>query len=93
LVDDYLIVEDDMVLKRKIYTPQEYIQVGMGFFLVGMFADLVADGRLIGTFFAELIPSKSLLDAIHGVAAGVSIPIFCISIFFNLRGLSMLRSR
>jgi hypothetical protein len=62
----------------------------MAFFLVGMFANMVADGRLFGAFFAGLIHDRSLMDAIQGVAAGFSIPIFCISIFFNLRGLSML---
>jgi hypothetical protein len=82
-----------MVLKRKTYTPQEYIQVGMAFFLMGLFVSTVADGRLIGTFFASLIPNQSIKDAIQGAAAGFSIPISCISIYFNVRGLAMLRSK
>jgi hypothetical protein len=82
-----------MPLKRKIYTPQEYLQVGMAFFLVGIFASQMADGRMIGAFFANFIPDKPLLDAIQGASAGFSIPIFCVSIFFNLRGLYLLRSR
>jgi hypothetical protein len=82
-----------MVLKRKTYTPQEYIQVGMAFFLMGLFVSTVADGRLIGTFFASLIPNQSIKDAIQGAAAGFSIPISCVSIYFNVRGLAMLRSK
>ena len=82
-----------MILKRKIYTPQEYIQIGMAFFLIGIFVSMVADGRLIGAFIANLIPDKSLLDSIQRIAAGFSIPIFCASIFFNVRGLVMYRSR
>lgn len=82
-----------MVLKRKTYTPQEYIQVGIAFFLMGLFVSMVADGRLIGTFFASLIPDQSIKDAIQGAAAGFSIPISCISIYFNVRGLAMLRSK
>lgn len=82
-----------MIPKRKIYTPQEYIQVGMAFFLIGAFTSMVADGRLIGAFFANLIPDKSLMDSIQGVAVGFSIPISCASIFFNVRGLVMLRSQ
>ena len=82
-----------MVLKRKNYTPQKTIQIGIAFFLVGIFAHMVADGRMIGDFFAYLFPYKSLIDVLQGVSAGFSIPIFCISIYFNLRGLYMLRSK
>jgi hypothetical protein len=88
-----MILEETMVLKRKTYTPQEYIQVGIAFFLMGLFVSMVADGRLIGTFFASLIPDQSIKDAIQGAAAGFSIPISCISIYFNVRGLAMLRSK
>jgi len=80
-----------MVLKRKIYTPQEYIQVGMAFFLVGIFVNMLADGRFIGVLLASFIPDQSILDSIQGVADGFSIPIFCASIFFNVRGLVMYR--
>lgn len=82
-----------MVLKRKTYSPQEYIQVGMAFFLMGLFVSIIGDGRLIGTFIASLIPNQSIKDAIQGAAAGFSIPISCISIYFNVRGLAMLRSK
>lgn len=82
-----------MVLKLKDYTPQEYIHIGMAFFLIGLSATMIGNGRLIGVLFANVIPDKSLLDAIQGFATGFSIPICCASIFFNLRGLSMLRSQ
>jgi len=45
-----MIEEENIVLKRKTYTPQEYIQVGMAFFLIGIFVSTVADGRLMGVF-------------------------------------------
>jgi hypothetical protein len=79
------------VLKKKKYTPQEYIQMGMGFFLLGVFVSMIADGRLIGAFFAELIHNKSTLEIIKGVAAGLSVPLIGASIFFNLRGLWLYR--
>ena len=79
--------------KSRNYTPQEYIQIGMAFFLIGLFVSMVGDGRLIGAFFTSLIPDQSVKDAIQGAAAGFSIPISCVSIYFNLRGLFMLRSR
>ncbi len=82
-----------MALKKRNSTPQEYIQVGMAFFLIGIFACMVADGRLVGTIIISLIPNKSLLVSIQSAAAGFSIPIFCASIFFNLRGLTMVRTR
>ena len=81
-----------MVLKRKTYTPQEYIQIGMTFFLIGLCINRVADGRMIGAFFANLIPDLSITDTIQGVADGFSIPILGASIYFNVRGLTMLRS-
>jgi len=82
-----------MALKNRISTPQEYIQVGMAFFLTGIFASMVADGRLIGTFIIRLIPHPSLLDSIQGAAAGFSVPVFCVSIFFYLRGITTIRTR
>ena len=82
-----------MVLKRKLSSPQKYIQVGMAFFLMGLFASQMADGRLIGAFFIKMLPGELSMDAIQGMAAGFSIPILCASIFFNLRGLTMLRSQ
>jgi hypothetical protein len=85
--------EVKMALKKRISTPQEYIQTGMAFFLIGIFASMVADGKLIGVFIISLIPEKSLLASIQGALAGFSFPIFCASIFFNLRGLTMMRTR
>jgi hypothetical protein len=85
--------EVKMALKKRVSTPQEYIQVGMAFFLIGIFASMVADGRLIGAFIISLIPDKSLLASIQGAVAGFSFPIFFASIFFNLRGLTMIRTR
>ena len=82
-----------MALKKRISTPQEYIQIGMTFFLIGIFASMVADGRLIGAFIISLIPDKSLLASIQGAVAGFSVPIFCASIIFNIRGLTMIRTR
>lgn len=82
-----------MMLKRKIQNSQDYITAGMAFLLIGIFASMVADGRLVGAFFASLVPSASLMDTIQGFADGFSIPMFCASIFLNLRGLAMQRSR
>jgi hypothetical protein len=86
-------MEVKMTLKKRISTPQEYIQVGMAFFLIGIFASMVADGRLIGAFIISLIPDQPLLASIQGAVAGFSLPIFSASIFFNLRGLTMMRKR
>jgi hypothetical protein len=82
-----------MVLKRKNFTPQEYIQIGMAFFLIGLILSRIVDARLISAFFASVIPDKSSMDTFHGIAAGFSIPILCASIYFNVRGLIMLRPR
>ena len=82
-----------MALKKRITDPQQYIQVGMFFFLIGITASIVAEGRFIGAFLSSLIPDKSLLALIQGAVAGFSVPIFCASIFFNLRGFSMTRTR
>jgi hypothetical protein len=86
-------IEVKMALKKRISTPQEYIQIGMTLFLIGIFASMVADGRLIGAFIISLIPDKSLLASIQGAVAGFSVPIFCASIIFNIRGLTMIRTR
>jgi hypothetical protein len=80
-----------MAFKHKKYTPQEMIQIGMMFFLLGVFVNMIADGRMIGAFFAKLITDSSLLSSIQGFAAGLSIPIFGVSIYFNVRGLIMHR--
>ena len=82
-----------MILKRRIHTPQEYIQVGMAFFLIGIVANMVADGRLIGAYFTSLIHDQAVLPTIQGIATGISIPASCASIFFNVRGLVKLRSK
>jgi len=82
-----------MALKKRITTPQEYIRAGMVFFLIGIFASMLADGRFIGAFIISLNPDKSLLASIQGAGAGFSLPIYCASIFFNLRGLTMIRTR
>ncbi|PWB50450.1 MAG: hypothetical protein C3F13_15985 [Anaerolineales bacterium] len=80
-----------MVQKRKNYLPQEYIHIGMAFFLLGIVLSMVAEDRMIGTVFAKMISDQILLAGIQGASAGFSIPIFCVSIYFNLRGLLMLR--
>jgi hypothetical protein len=82
-----------MVLKRKINNPQGYIMAGMVFFLIGIFASMIADGRLIGAFFSSLILNGSLRDTIQGFAGGFSVPLLGASIFFNMRGLMMWRSQ
>jgi hypothetical protein len=80
-----------MVRKKRTYTSQEYIQIGMAFFLIGAFTNSVADGRLIGVYLVSLIPDQAMQALIQELATGCSIPILCASIFFNLRGLTMLR--
>jgi len=82
-----------MALKRKTYTPQEYIRIGMAFFLIGFCVSRVADGQMIGALLGSLIPDKSITNTFQDIAVGFSIPISCASIYFNLRGLSMLRSK
>jgi hypothetical protein len=82
-----------MILKRKIQQPKDYITAGMAFFLIGIFASMFADGRLIGAFFSSMISDESLLHTIQGFADGFSLPMFFASIFFNLRGLMLQRSR
>jgi hypothetical protein len=85
-------MEAKMVLKRKPSTPQEYIQVGMAFFLLGIFASMVVDGRMMGAFIADMIGNRSILGSAQDFAAGFTIPIFCTSIYFNVRGLIKYRS-
>jgi hypothetical protein len=85
--------EVKMTLKKRISTPQACIQVGMAFFLIGIVVSMVADGRLIGEFIIRLIPHPSLLDSIQGAAAGFATPILCASIFFYLRGITMIRTK
>lgn len=82
-----------MILKRKIQNPQDYITAGMAFFLIGILASMVADGRLVGVLITSRIPNESLIETIQGFADGFSIPMICASIFFNLRGLALQRSR
>jgi len=82
-----------MDLKRRISTPQKYIQVGMAFFMVGIVAYMVGDGRLIGAWLASFVHDQSVLATIRGIAIGFSIAVSCASIFFNVRGLVMMRSK
>jgi Kef-type K+ transport system membrane component KefB len=82
-----------MLLKRKVQEPKDYITAGMAFFLIGIFASMFADGRLIGAFFSNMIPDESLMNSMQGFADGFSLPMFFASIFFNLRGLMLQRSR
>lgn len=82
-----------MALKRIINTPQEHLQVGMALFFIAIFVNLIGDERIIAAFFASLIPDQSLLATIRGIATGISIPVSCASIFFNVRGLMMMRSK
>lgn len=82
-----------MAFKRKEFTPQEMIQIGMMFFLVGIFVNFLGDGKLFGALLADMISNHSLLNAIQGAAAGLSIPFFGASIYFNVRGLIKFRSQ
>jgi len=82
-----------MALKQRINTPQEYLQAGMALFIIAIFVNLIGDGRIGAAFFASLIPDQSLLATIQGIATGFSIPVSCASIFFNVRGLMMMRSK
>jgi hypothetical protein len=84
-------MERKMAIKQKKYNPQEMIQIGMLFFLLGVFVNMIGDERMIGAFFVKLILDSSLLGSIQGFAAGLSIPIFGASIYFNVRGLIMHR--
>ena len=81
-----------MAFKRKKFTPQEMIQVGMMFFLLGIFVNMIADGNLLGAFVPKLVTNSTLLNSIQGFAAGLSIPILGASIYFNIRGLIKFRS-
>lgn len=82
-----------MILKRNIQNPQDYIAVGMAFFLLSFITSTVAEGRLIGAFITSWITNESLIDTIQGFADGFTIIMSCASIYFNVRGLYMLRSR
>jgi hypothetical protein len=82
-----------MAIKRRAYTPQEYIRIGMAFFLIGVFTNSVADSRLIGVYLVSLVPDQAIQAVIRGVANGCSIPILGASIYFNLHGLIMLRHK
>lgn len=82
-----------MVNNKKSYTPQEFIRVGMAFFLVGLFASMIADGRLIASIFERFVRDEFILNIIRGCADGFSIPVLCVSIFFNLRGLYLMSRR
>lgn len=82
-----------MAFKRKKFTPQEMIQIGMMFFLLGIFINMIADGNLLGTFISKLVTNSTLLNSIQGFAAGLSIPILGASIYFNIRGLITFRSQ
>jgi hypothetical protein len=86
-------MENRMVFKRKINNPQGYLLAGMAFFLIGIFAAQVADGRLIGAFFTRLIPDGSLKDTIQGFAGGFSIPMFLASGYFHLRNIIVNRRK
>jgi hypothetical protein len=86
-------MEGEMAFKHKKYTPQEMIQIGMLFFLVGLFVNLMGDERLVGRLLADVISDLAILNFIRGAAAGFSIPFFGVSIYFNVRGLIYLRSQ
>lgn len=80
-----------MVLKLKNLTPQEYIQVGIAFFLLGMALSTLADGRLFGVFFTNLNPDGTIMHTVQEFARGFSLPISMASIYFNVRGLVLMR--
>lgn len=82
-----------MVLKRKIKDPQGYILAGMSFFMIGIFASMIGEGRLIMAFISGLIPDEALLHTIQGIGSGFSIPMLFASIYFNLRGLALKRTK
>lgn len=80
-----------MALKRKIHNPQGYIAAGMVFFLIAMFVNMIGDVRLIGEFLSGLVSDETIWDHIRGFATGLSIPLCGASIYFNIRGLVLLR--
>jgi len=82
-----------MIKKRICGAPQDFIRIGMAFFLMSIFVSMLADSQIIGTYLTHAIPNNGIVAAIQGGAAGFSIPISCASIYFNIRGLFMLRSR
>jgi hypothetical protein len=59
-----------MTFKIKKNNPQDYIAIGMAFFLLGAFISMVADDRMIGAFIVNLARDQSAKDVIQGVAAG-----------------------
>jgi hypothetical protein len=82
-----------MALKKKLSTPRDYIQVGMAFFLIGIMVSQVADGRLVGALLVNFLSRVVSIGPLQEFAAGLSIPLFCASIYFNVRGLYLVRSR
>lgn len=86
-------MEDEMELKRRLRNPKGSLRAGMVFLLVALFASMIADGRLLGAYFAQLIQDKAMLHTIQVFAGGFALPMFFAAIFFNLRSISMRRSQ
>jgi hypothetical protein len=80
-----------MMLKHKKFTPQEYIGLGIVFFLLGLFLSMFTDGRMIEVIITGLIHNNASVDFIQGIATGLLIPLSGASIFFNIRGLCLIR--
>jgi hypothetical protein len=80
-----------MAHKQKKYSPQDYIHLGIAFFLLALFVSVFTDGRMLGIINTSLLHDKALVDFVHGFVDGLIIPFSCVSIFFNVRGLYLLR--
>jgi hypothetical protein len=63
---------------------------GRVFFLIGIFASMVSDGRLLGVLLTDPFSGRAL-EFIQGFSGGFSIPILLASIYFSLRGLRLER--
>jgi hypothetical protein len=82
-----------ILIKRKNKTPQALYVAGMAFLLAGLFANMIADGRLVGEFFLRWITDSGVRESLQGFANGLAIPMLCASIYLNIRYLILLRNQ
>lgn len=75
-----------MLLRRDDTNPRRLITAGQIFFLAGLLASTLAGGGVLDGPLGVAVP-----DWLYGFADGLSLPMFGASIFFQLRGLTLLR--
>jgi hypothetical protein len=80
-----------MARKQNDYSPQDYLRIGMAFFLLALLVSILSDGRMLGAVNISLFHDNAPMDFIQGFADGLLILLSGASIFFNLRGLYLLR--